>query len=387
MNWDIDYCEPGMLPLPDAPIVVVKAAMGCGKTKALKDFLKERGSALVITFSRSLSSKLVADFEGFVDYQVEDGFIHKSRVVVCLDSLWRIKTKFFDYVIIDEAVSVMLHFNSYLMQRASENVVVLDAYLQSTGGVYVVDASVDMPFVVQFVNRLESLRDQKAVFVRNRYIRPTNRVATITDKPKGHATYDIICSDVKAGKRVVVCSSTKTFVTALEKIAMIQCPGATVVVHHGGLGSDSLEDVGTLWATADLLIYSPSVTAGVSFEKDHFDVLYANFVKSMYTPGVETSLQQLFRVRSLRQGTMTIWFSRMGGSAKTPLNVCCPTFKGLNPKIPGGLDHTHPLGAIVVNGILEMKIRSESRYKSVLAETLRNEHEIPVHEGLNPRKR
>lgn len=378
MNWDIDYCEPGMLPLPDAPIVVVKAAMGCGKTKALKEFLKEKGSALVITFSRSLASKLVADFEGFVDYQVEDGYIKKERVVVCLDSLWRIKTKHFDYVIIDEAVSVLLHFNSYLMQRASENVKILDAYLQSTGGIYVVDAAVDMPFVAKFVERLETMKDQKAVFVRNRYIRPTNRVVTIKDKPKGNVTYDIICSDVLDGKRVVVCSSTKQFVVTLAKIASVRCPRAKIVVHHGDTGSEHLDDVATLWSTADLLIYSPSVTAGVSFEKDHFDVLYANFVKSMYTPGVEISLQQLFRVRSLRQGKMTIWYSKMGGSAKTPENVDCPTFKGLNPKIQGGLDHTHPLGALVANGVLEMKIRSDSRYKEVLIETLRNEHDIPV---------
>jgi hypothetical protein len=376
-EWDIDYCEPGMRPLPDAPIVVVKAAMGCGKTKALKEFLKGR-NALVVTFSRALAAKLVADFDGFVDYQVEDGYIKKDRVVVCLDSLWRIKTGRFDYVIIDEAVSVLLHFNSYLMQRASENVQVLDAYLHSSTGVYVVDAAVDMPFVAKFVERLESTKKQKATLVRNRFVRPTNRTVTIQDKPRGGVVYDTICSDVLNGKRVVVCSSTKQFVVTLAKVAGERCPSACVVVHHGSTGSEQLDDVATLWSTADLLIYSPSVTAGVSFELDHFDVLYANFVKSMYTPGVEISLQQLFRVRSLRQGTMTIWYSIMGGAAKTPESVDCPTFKGLNPKIQGGLDHTHPLGAIVANGVLEMKRRSDSRYKEVLIETLRDDHNIPI---------
>ena len=175
-----------------------------------------------------------------------------------------------------------------------------------------------------------------------------------------------------------MCSSTKKFVLDLAKHAAARCPRATVVVHHAGDASDALSDVHTLWKTADLLAYSPSVTAGVSFELDHFDVLYGNFVKSMFTPGVEISLQQLFRVRSLREGTMTIWYSRMGHVPDTPATVDCPTFRGLNPHIDGSLDHTTPLGRIVANGVLEMRTRSNTRYKEVLVETLQNEHAIPV---------
>ena len=114
----------------------------------------------------------------------------------------------------------------------------------------------------------------------------------------------------------------------------------------------------------------------MSFELEHFDVLYANFVKSMYTPGVEISLQQLFRVCTLNEGTMTIWFSKMGGDAKTPESVDCPMFKGLNSKNKGSLDHRTPLGRVVANGVLEMRRRSDSRYKQILEETLQLEHAV-----------
>lgn len=379
MRWDQDYCEPEMRPLPDAGIVVVKAAMGVGKTKALNVFLQGKDSVLMVTFSRALAAKLVAEFDDMVDYQTKEGYLDDDRVVVCLDSLWRIKTARFDYVVLDEAVSVLLHFNSYLMKRASENAAALDAYMTSAGHVFVVDAAVDLPFVGTFVSHLETARSQKAVWVRNRYVRPTNRVATIRDKPRGKVALDDICEDVRRGKRVVVCSSTKRFVEQLVDRVSSKCPRARIVAHHGDQSqSDPLDDVHKLWSQADLLVYSPSVTAGVSFELEHFDVLYANFVKSMYTPGVEISLQQLFRVRRLRLGTMTIWYSQMGGDAKTPLSVDCPTFVGLNPKIQGGLDHRTPLGRVVANGVLEMRRRSDARYREVLEDTLRREHAIPV---------
>ena len=379
MRWDHDYCEPEMRPLPAAGIVVVKAAMGVGKTKALNAFLKGKDSVLMVTFSRALAAKLVAEFDDMVDYQTKDGYLDDDRVVVCLDSLWRIKTARFDYVVLDEAVSVLLHFNSYLMKRAVENAAALDAYMASAGHVFVVDAAVDLPFVATFVSHLESARSQKAVWVRNRYVRPTNRVATIRGKPHGKEALDEICADLRRGKRVVVCSSTKRFVEQLVDRASTKCPRARIVAHHGDAScSDPLDDVHALWKQADLLVYSPSVTAGVSFELEHFDVLYANFVKSMYTPGVEISLQQLFRVRRLSDGAMTIWYSQMGGDARTPDSVDCPTFAGLNPKIKGGLDHRTALGRVVANGVLEMRRRSDARYREVLEDTLRREHAIPV---------
>lgn len=378
-RWDQDYCEPAMRALPDAGIVVVKAAMGVGKTKALNAFLAGKESVLMVTFSRSLSTKLVAEFDDMVDYQVKQGYLDDLRIVVCLDSLWRIKTPRFDYVVLDEAVSVLLHFNSYLMKRASENSCALDAYMTSAGHVYVVDAAVDLPFIAVFVQHLEARRAQQAIWIRNRYVRPTNRVATITRKPPAKLALDEICADLARGKRVVVCSSTKKFVEQLVERVSTRCPRARVVAHHGdAASSDPLDNVHALWSRADLLVYSPSVTAGVSFELEHFDVLYANFVKSMYTPGVEVSLQQLFRVRQLREGAMKIWYSQMGGDAATASSVDCPTFQGLNPKIAGALDHRTPLGRIVANGVLEMRRRSDEFYQEVLADTLEREHAIPV---------
>lgn len=177
--WAHNYCEPEMQPLPNGGIVVVKAAMGVGKTKALRKFLVGRKSVLMVTFSRALAAKMVAELDDTANYQTKEGYIDDNKIVGCLDSIWRINTSSFDYVILDEAVSVLLHFNSYLMKRASENSDALDAYTTTAGHVFIVDASADLPFIKKYVEHLETTRSQTAIWIRNRYIRPTNRVASI----------------------------------------------------------------------------------------------------------------------------------------------------------------------------------------------------------------
>lgn len=383
------YDEPTMRALPIAPVVVVKAQMGAGKTKALREMINDHpdASALLVTFSRALAAKLVKDFGDFADYASAGGDIDAGRVVVCLDSLHRIKRESFDFLIIDEAVSVFLHFNSPLMSKAAVNVARLDALMKTSSAVYFVDAAVDLPFMSRIVDYVCAARGCEPVRVTNTFVRRTNRKYEICDKPRGRAAHDVICAAVRAGDKVVVCSSTKSFVLELEEHAALRCPMARVVTHYGG-GSgkktngkatafeEPLKDVDDIWSKADLLIYSPAVSAGVSFELPRFDRLFANFVNCAFTPGVEVSLQQLFRVRQLGIGDMTIFYSTFGGRCKQPASVDDPAFHGLHPRLKGSLDHRTPLGRLVAQGVLDMRKRSAERYLQVLTDTLENGHGV-----------
>jgi hypothetical protein len=101
---------------------------------------------------------------------------------------------------------------------------------------------------------------------------------------------------LKRGDKVVVCSSTKSFTEMGRFITETMKPNEfwSTIARVG----TSLEDVNNLWIHYDLLVYSPSVSAGVSFTEHHFDSLVAYLVNSRYTPSVDLSLQQLFRVKS-----------------------------------------------------------------------------------------
>jgi hypothetical protein len=87
-----------MRELPEGPMVCVLAGMGIGKTVAIKSTLLKTckpvtKKALVITH-RSLAEAFRRFQElGFVNYQEVTGPINDCKIVVCLDSLYRVTTK------------------------------------------------------------------------------------------------------------------------------------------------------------------------------------------------------------------------------------------------------------------------------------------------------
>jgi Origin of replication binding protein len=412
--WAQDYDEPAMRPLPVAPVVCVRGGMGVGKTKAMIDLVhrefEKNTKALVVTFSKSLARKLHGDFasHGFVDYQAESGPISAARVVVCLDSLWRVSTRNFDYVFVDEAVSVLLHFNSPLMAKSSENATLFELLLQQTRHAYFVDACIDMTFSKQIVDYIARFKAVAPLWVRNRYVRPSNRTATmrvsrgscggvIDEHSLATSAVAKVMEKLEQGKRVVVCSSTKSFVTMLETYVGTARPETRILAYHSGV-SESLSNVNDLWKSCDLLVYSPSVSAGVSFEAVHFDCLVAFLVNSTATPSVDISLQQLFRVRNLTDGDMNLFvqdtsydrtlpcsdheIDRMLRQDVSVLNKYYLASSQLSFSAPhvivDGCIKYDPdrMSYIVVKGIVMMRHRSLLYYSATLENTLRDDYGI-----------
>jgi hypothetical protein len=64
---------------------------------------------------------------------------------VCLDSLYRVTTKNFDTVVIDEAVAVFLHFNSTQMVKRAENSSLLELIVMQARSTYFMDAALMPP--------------------------------------------------------------------------------------------------------------------------------------------------------------------------------------------------------------------------------------------------
>jgi hypothetical protein len=357
IKWDMDYVQSSMRDLPVKKLVCVRAPMGIGKTIAIRNMLERECTkatkVLCVTFSRSLAAKLYNDFErptkriittltgeqehtpeplGFENYQNHKGDLNFSKIVVCLDSLHRVTTSNFHFVILDEAVSVFLHFNSKLMKNSSVNSWKLELFIrQCQRATYFVDAALDTTFMSNIVNYFKTALNCKPHWIRNKYIRPSNRKAIITtcDKPDDcSAEESLVASAIKQvqtllqrGDKVVVCSSTKSFTELLDRIISETMKDKRVLVYNSSRSGASLEDVNSLWIHYDLLVYSPSVSAGVSFTVHHFDSLVAYLVNSRYTPSVDLSLQQLFRVRNLTKGEMHIHVHNKRPNVKLPHTV------------------------------------------------------------------
>ncbi len=347
IQWNQVYNEPKMQPYPLRPLVCVRANMGACKTEELVKFIQSRPlteSCLVITYQVMLAEAYASKLEsiGFCNYLTADNsgryFLDQDRLVICLDSLWKVRQRSFDFIFVDEALSVLLHFNSSLMRRSTSVSAMFEYLLVLAKHIYFVDACVDngmVQDVVQYLYSRKQLKIGDSVAIWNRHIRPTNRKCHMfvnqSCKKKLHVSMqEQICERIRdaviaRGERVVVASTTKSFTNMLIgnlKDSLVK-KGLKWILHNGD--QERRKDPTSLWGKADLLIYSPSIGAGVSFSEFHFDVLFAYIENSYYTPTVDFVLQQLFRVRQLKKGDMFLYvndgFLTEDAKSKYPTNA------------------------------------------------------------------
>ena len=333
INWTETYAGSSMKPYPLEPIMAIGGYMAVGKTKALLEFLgkgqctNKDTKCLIITFSRILSYKYENMFKalGFINYLEKDSIgesykILDNKVIVCLDSLPRIVTRNFDFIIIDEVMSVLMHFNSPHLDHDIVSTL-FELLLLQARHVMFLDAHIDNLLVYNFIDYLCAKRNKECTWIRNTYIRPTNKHALVTiSNSKKHdinLKFDIaqkVISILMQGKKVVVSSSTKSFTQFLEnEIKSKFGDDKTMYVYNSDTEANVRKshcmDPDNIWIECDVLIYSPAITAGVSFEIEHFHSLVAYIENSRMTPPLDIVLQQLFRIRLLIDGDMNIYLN------------------------------------------------------------------------------
>ena len=304
-------------------MIAINAQMGLGKTEQLIADLQNvppETSMLVITHSRVFSNKMKAELEAmnFKCYlDAERGQISDHRVVCCLDSLPRLKlpsANGYDIVIIDELLSVLARASSNYM-RHDEVYAYMDYILRNSKQLVFMDAYVDNMFCYQFIRYLERARDHECRWIHNAYVRPSNReceliVNRISNQSAGHRRTAIraIINELQAGKKVVVPSSSKTFIKDLmARVAKLNEDGTGKTLRVASYTADTppeelakaIKDPHEAWRDLDLLAYSPTITSGISFKESHFDCLIAYAENSAKMPLIDAILQQLFRVRCL----------------------------------------------------------------------------------------
>lgn len=328
IRWNHVYNMPYMQPYPLHPLVVVRANMATGKTKILiEDYFPTHTahpdtSVLVITYSRLLAkmySKNLAHlgFNNYLDFE-HVNYIPGTKVIVCLDSLGKLEQEQFDLVILDEVTSVLLHFNSrYMIDKSSFVCKDFKTILLEAQRIIMLDATADNTIVYEIVEFLAIHKQIRPFFIKNTYVRHTNRKAVlILNSRKSNEValkskaIDHVLDLLSKNKNVVVTSSTKKFIQQLEieiqaRFNNNKTNSKIVIAYHSGNTEDARDT--DKWNIAHALLYSPSIAAGVSFENPHFHELVAFVDNSFYAPPVDTVLQQLFRVRQLIDGKMSIY--------------------------------------------------------------------------------
>lgn len=306
------YSAPNMRPYENTRTLLIKAQMKLGKTKELREYINREfpynPNALkqpvirMITFRQTFSRSVHELFPEFViysDVQGEINNIKHPRAIIQMESLHRLQMRTpaepIDLLILDESESIFSQVCSGLHKQFHTSFATFKWLLETSKRVICMDANLNdrTANIIKYTRGEEGL-----LFHWNNYDRAQDDKYFITNDMEDWLNF--LIKNVTEGRKIVVPMNSlrdaETVYEAISEIDGIKCR----LYSSKTMQSDKDEhfsNVHRYWSELDVLIYTPTVSAGISFELAHFDMLFGYFVDA--SCDVETCRQMLCRVRNI----------------------------------------------------------------------------------------
>ena len=359
-EWNI-YSEDKLRPFELAETLVVQAAMKMGKTKTLKAFIDKHypgvspgtapggtstdnpvvgpaiaeASVCIVSFRQTFTGATSATFPDFTVYSEVSGPLTQRRIIVQFESLHKIAipagTQPFDLLVCDESESIIDQMGSGLSKQFGECLRVFKWLIGYSRQVICMDANITTRTltVLQYMRPTAQASAANAGNPRGLSSGPTihwNRYQNATDDRWYYYTEvgAWLCGlreYLTRGRRVVIPTSSLTEARGIMCGLRGQFPQLKVYLYSSetspGEKRDHFSDVNKFWAEYDVLIYTPTVSAGVSFEVVHYDAIFAYF-SDMSCPA-ETCIQMIGRIRDVGLKEYHVFVTALG--ANLPVSI------------------------------------------------------------------
>jgi hypothetical protein len=329
------YNKSSLDPYEYRPTLIVSAQMKMGKTKTLKKYIEEYFPESIIDNSvirfmsarMTFSSSLLNEFSDFTLYNtIDEHIINASRfprVIVQVESLHRLSERDdVDLLILDEVESILEQFNSPLHKNLIKTFAIFEKLMRDAKYVICMDANISD----RTYNIIKTMRSNHEIyFHQNRFSKAKDDKYFFTSSM--YTWYNKLETFLPTKKRIVIPTNSlkeaencqlliEKYCTAhkIEKKIMIYTSKTTA-----GIKADHFGNVKKYWCDYDIIIYTPTLSAGVSFEEAHFDVLFGYFNDCSCT--VESCRQMLGRVRNLKDKEHYICLTSIKGSYSLPTDI------------------------------------------------------------------
>lgn len=279
----------------DINTLCIKATLGIGKTNTLYEFLKynlnyKYQSCLIVSFRRSLCQKYADDLPNFLLYEnIKEKTIESEihNFVICqVDSIKRIRGKY-DLIIFDEFTYVMAHLVSSVEHKKRCHDIFKDIMYEENDIIFM-DALLNNDWInyinsfgrrINYVINEYSIHKDKKIYNYN-----TNKTALI----------DEIKKSIEKNENIVIASNNKKMLRFINNILENNYKHLKklFIMKENKFVHDL-----SVWKNIQVLGYSPSIVAGISFTEKHFDKMFGIFCNSSAT--ADMGMQQLFRVRNI----------------------------------------------------------------------------------------
>jgi hypothetical protein len=347
----------------DAKFFFVKAGMKMGKTKMLKRFLEEKitkeQTVLFVSFRVLFSIELQNKLVSFTNYlNIPDKEISLQRykhLIIQLESLHRLSLEGLnvDVLILDEVESVLQQFSSpyiryslryvwevfKMLVLGAKKVICMDANMSArpyetfksimttgmTTGIIDDDRSDSVNKSTDInttdINTTES-------FHKSTYLHHNTNSTMKNDTFRFIQNETDFYQELKTqvfdnNKRVVLPINSLKKAKLIHGLLTQECQSRGVhknIMLYSSETDDYIKkkdllSVNTKWTQYDVVLYTPCITAGVSFEQEHFDICFSYFITT--SCDIYTALQMTYRVRNIKDGLYNVFIENFSKTEKT----------------------------------------------------------------------
>ena len=283
---------------PNYDTLCIKATVGIGKTNTLYTFLnknlhKKYNSCLFISFRRSLCKKYEQDLPLFTNYENINTNEYNSNefpYLICqMDSVKKIRGHY-DLIIFDEICSTLTHLVSSVESK-KRCFDLLKNILYDDNHIICMDALLNnewIDFIKSFNRNIYYIINTFSIHT-DKYI--YNYGSNITEFEKE------IRKSIDNKENIVIATNNKKMLQFIDNI---------IANNYGTISklmikreTKNMYDMNQ-WKSVQVLGYTPTIVAGISFTEKHFNKCFGLFCNTSST--ADMAFQQLFRVRDISTG-------------------------------------------------------------------------------------
>lgn len=289
--------------------IALQSEKGTGKTYNLlnalfKENQKPPKSVLFISSRRTFGIKLSADLKkyGFELYSnISEYYIYNKNIICQIDSLTRLQNNKFDVVIIDECESLARYMgSSHFTKNPKSNLIIseLEDRVESCDKLIIMDADLSDRCMNYYTQILDgNLNRSNVAVIRNNFTPYQNY--TMNYMRYNH-WLNLLMEKIKENKKIAIPMASNNKAKDLLELLKAKFPKKEcLLIHKETKDEEKLQQllrVNENWVNYDVVIYTPTVCMGVSFDPTYFDNIFAYGCHNSL--GAQEFCQMLHRIRN-----------------------------------------------------------------------------------------
>jgi hypothetical protein len=320
------YLEVNDFNLANSNVSLIKSPMGTGKSFNIHEIQAKYNKIIYLSSKRAFATAMGKEFEedgfkNYIDIPVSERY-DCNKLIISLESFHQINPDGIDLLIIDESESIFNIIGSHTLQAKGEglnNLLVFEKAVRTAKKVLVMDAFLSK----RSFNAINTIRPNAVSALTINEWKPAKRhYNRCADK-------NTMCLKLKQSleknERCVVVSGSKKYaiqlVNAVIKAGLIKGEldedgiyiGDEVKLYHSGNPLDLSCKVNEEWSKCKLLIYSPTITCGVSYDNPEalFDRLFV-YMPNKFSACFRDATQALKRVRKFTKDEIYLCLNLKG---------------------------------------------------------------------------